>query len=224
MNIYQQVQKQNQERESKTYRCLIFFVMLCMMIMLCKSIFSYLLVSLCGYTFQAGQLIAPLWFNLSDIIAEIYHYRIAKQVLIAGFICQIMFSLIAFALLHLPHPPLGHDGQAYEIVFGNMWRITLASLIASIISGFINIRLITWWKFLTQGKYFWLRSIGASGISEFLYSILATFIIQYGKQSAHALLLIMAVSFSLKIFYSLVLAFPANIVVDRVKEIEGIKF
>jgi len=224
MDISQQIENQNLEHANRPYRCLLFFAMLCMMIMLCKSIFSYRLVSIDGFTLQAGQFIAPLWFTLSDIIAEVYGYKIAKQVMMAGFACQIVFTVITFALVRLPYPAIWHDSQAYDIVFGNMWRVTFAVLIAFIISGFINIKLITRWKFLTRGKYFWLRSIGASGASEFLYSVFATFIIQYGKQNAHALFLMITASFLLKILYSIVLAFPANMVVIAVKEIEDIKF
>jgi uncharacterized integral membrane protein (TIGR00697 family) len=224
MDIQQQIKKQNQERENKSYRCLTSLAMLCMTLMLCKSIFSYRLVSIHGYIFQAGQLIAPLFFTLSDIIAEIYLYNIARQVIIAGFICQILFTVITLLLVHLPHPAFSHNSQAYEIVFGDMWRVTFAVLIAFIISSFINIKLITRWRFLTQGKYFWLRSIGASGVSEFFYSIVATLIIQYGKQNTHTLILIITASFSLKILYSCLLAWPANKVVNIVKKIENIKF
>ncbi len=224
MNIRQQVIDQNLERENKSYRFLVFFVMLCMMIMLCKSIFSYRLVNMHGHIIQAGQFIAPLWFTLSDIITEIYGYKIARQVIIAGFSCQVLFTIMTLLLLHLPHPTATYDTQAYEIVFGDMWRVTFAVLIAFILSGFINIKLISRWKFLTQGKYFWLRSIGASGISEFFYSIFATFIIQYGKQDAHTLFSMITASILLKLLYSVILSFPANIVVNVVKEAEGIKF
>lgn len=223
MDIRQKIINQNQERQNRSYRYLIFFAMLCMMIMLCKSIFSYLLVNIYGYTLQAGQFISPLWFVVSDMIAEIYHYNIARQVLISGFICQIIFTFFIVILLHLPHP-LSQGSHAYEIVFGNMWRITFAVLIAFIVSGFINIKIITWLSSITQGKYFWARSIGASGVAEFFYSTVATFIIQYGKQDAHTLLLIIIASFSLKIVYSSLLAYPANKVVDMVKAMEGIKF
>ena len=67
MNIRQQILNQDLERENRSYRCLTFFVMLCMMIMLCKSMFSYRLVDIHGYIVQAGQLVASIWFILSDL-------------------------------------------------------------------------------------------------------------------------------------------------------------
>src|SRR5437879_4772354 len=76
----------------------------------------------------------------------------------------------------------------------------------------INIKLITGLKFLMSGKYFWLRNIGASGVGEVLYSILATSIIQYGKLSWSIIISIIIASATLKIVYTVLLAFPAQII------------
>ncbi len=200
------------QQPEKQYKYLIFFSMLCMILMICKSIFSYRLVELCNLTLQAGQLVAPLWFITSDIIAEVYGYKNAKKILMAGFICQIIFTLICTMLNHLPYPAFWDNKTSYENVFSDIWRISIASLIAFLISGIINIRLVTYWKALTHGKFFWLRSIGASGIGEAIYSILATLIIQYGKLSSSLIVSMILVSITLKLIYSVLLAIPANFV------------
>ncbi|MEO8400314.1 MAG: queuosine precursor transporter [Gammaproteobacteria bacterium] len=208
------------EKQNKQYKYLVFFSMFCMMIMLCKSMFSYRLVELGGFTLQAGQLVAPLWFTTSDIITEIYGYKIAKQILSAGMLCQIIFSAICMMLIHLPHPSFWHNEAAYEVVLGDMWRISFAVLFAFFISGIINIKLMDHWKLLMRRKHFWLRSIGASGISELLYSVLATLIIQYGKLGWSAIASIILASAALKIIYSVVLAFPAQIIAFLVTRYE----
>jgi len=202
------------------YKFLIFFSMLCMMLMLCRSMFSYRLVELGGFTLQAGQLVAPLWFIVSDIIAEVYGYKNARKILATGLFCQIIFTVICLILINLPHPTFWNQAKASQVVLGDMWRVSFAVLLAFFISGVINIKLISNWKLLMHGKHFWLRSIGASGISEVLYSILATFIIQYGKLELSVIFSIIIASAALKLIYSVVLAFPAHVAVFLVARAE----
>lgn len=219
-----QINKQlidQQFANTKKFKFMIFFVMLSMTIVLCKGIFSYRLVEIHGHTIQAGQLIAPLWFLISDMIAEIYGYSIAKQSILAGFLCQTLFTFACLTLNSLPFPLSSwHEFDAYQTVFKDLWRVNLAVLVAFILSGFINIQLITHWQILLRGKHFWIRSIGASGISELLFSFLATFIIQYGKQDLHFILNMIFLSCALKILYSIILSIPANILVLFIKKTE----
>lgn len=197
---------------------LVFFTMLSMAIVLCKGIFSYRLVVLAGHTIQAGQLIAPLWFLVSDMIAELYGYKIAMESIMAGFICQLLFTLASTWLINLPFPTVEKDiATAYHTVFADMWRVDFAALFAFLCAGYINVKLISKWRALVQGRYFWLRSIGSSGISELVFSFLATFFIQLGKHNINVIFHIMLASFILKIIYSVVLAFPANLIIILIR-------
>lgn len=197
---------------------LIFFTMLSMAIVLCKGIFSYRLVVLAGHTMQAGQLIAPLWFLISDMIAELYGYQAAMQTIVAGFICQLLFTIASTWLINLPTPDTAINlATAYHVVFADMWRVDLAVLFAFICSGYINVTLISRWKRLLHGRYFWLRSIGSSGISELVFSCLATFFIQFGKLDINTILHLMLTSFILKLIYAIALAFPANFTIFLIR-------
>lgn len=222
LNVVKHIADRYEQQEKKQYKYLVFFIMLCMTVIITKGILSYRLIQIHGYIAQAGQLISPFWFLICDIITEIYGYRIAKQTVIAGFVCQTIFTVICAELINLPYPSFWNNNDAYQIVLGDMWRVNIAVLIASIFAGFVNVKLISWWKFLTQGKHFWIRSIGASGLSELLFSLIATFVIQVGKQDVHIILYIVLTSFTLKIIYSLILSIPANIIVFFVKKSEGV--
>lgn len=208
--------------ENNTYRFILFFSMLSMTIMLCKGIFSYRLVELSGHVMQAGQLVAPIWFLLSDVIAEVYGYQNSKKIIYSGFVCQIIFAIICYKLLQLPFPSFWKNSEAYQIVLGDMWRVSLAVLVAFTVAGFINIKLICKWKMITKGKYFWLRSIGASGISEVFFSVFSTFIIQINKQPVKLIVLIIFASITIKLISSICLSIPANLLVYYLKKIEGI--
>ena len=67
------------------------------------------------------------------------------------------------AVIKLPHHPQFLSIQnAYEEVFGNLIRFVSAGFLAVLSSHFLNIYIFSKWKILLRGKYFWLRSIGAS--------------------------------------------------------------
>ena len=198
-------------KNDKKLSLIIFLAMLNISITLCKGLFSYRLVQLGAHTLQAGQFIAPLWFILCDITAELFGYQISMFIIISSFICQTLFTLACTSIIHLPFPTHAADiANAYQLVFQNMWQVDLAVLSAYIFAGYINIKLLTRWKVLLNGRYFMLRSLGSSGISELLFSFLATFFIQLGKQPLLLIFQMGLMSFVLKIIYSVALTPLAN--------------
>lgn len=77
-----------------------------------------------------------------------YGYGIAKKALIASFLCQMLFALVCLGINKLPYPATWHDVAAYQIVLGSMWRVNLTVLVAFIIAGFVNIKLLSYWQIL----------------------------------------------------------------------------
>jgi uncharacterized PurR-regulated membrane protein YhhQ (DUF165 family) len=77
---------------------------------------------------------------------------------------------------------------------------------------------------LLKGKYFWLRSIGASAIAELLYSSMAVLMIGYGVFSLHEIMYMIIWSYAAKVIYTVILAGPANLVTYWLKKSENISF
>lgn len=196
------------------------------MVYTCVMIFSDLLVNkpismYFGYT-TAATLLFPMWFVLNDIIAEVYGYKVCRRILLTGFITQLVFNLICNFMINLPSPSDWHDQAAFDLVLGHLLRIALATFAAFIISGFINIRLLTKWKILMSGKHFVLRSIGSSAIGEGLYSVLNVWVILLGSTPVEKIFSIIFWSYFIKLTYTIVLAYPAALVVQLIKRIDGI--
>src|SRR5687768_15098061 len=142
---------------------LIFFTMLYMSIMLCNAILTNRYISLGSHTFVlGGAFTVPFFFILGDIIAEIFGYQVAKQMVWYGFICQTIFALICELVIHAPYPIFFRDQSAYAIVFDQLLFIDISLFSAFIVSSLVNVRIISQWKVLLRGKHFWLRSLGAS--------------------------------------------------------------
>lgn len=201
---------------------LIFLAMMYMNVMLCSGVLTHRLIQLGPFYTMAGTLIAPLWFLLSDIIAEIYGYKVAKKIVWFGFICQTVFALFCSILIQIPSPNFLDNQNSYLIVLGSILHTCISAVTAYIIGGFINIYFISKWKLLLKGKYFWLRSLGATTISELIFTVLAVSLIQFGKLPLNKILAIIGVSYSLKVTYAIILAFPANLLVNLIKKSDGI--
>lgn len=208
----------HESRSLPGYNYLIFLNMLYMSIMIGSAILTNRYISLSSDIFVlGGTLVSPLIFILGDIVAEIFGYKIAKQMIWCGFACQAIFAIICALVVRAPFPPFFNDYHVYFLVFSPLLYIVTSSFIAFIISGLINIHIITRWKMLLRGRYFWLRSLGSSTIAEALYSAIAILMMEVGSIPLANIWRIILISYFIKVIYSIVFAVPGNILVNYIK-------
>src|SRR5882757_5210495 len=83
-------------------------------------------------TFGAGVLFFPNSYFFGDILTEVYGYKRSRRVIWAGFGAMLFASLMAFIVTSLPAAKtMSAESQAaVNMVFGQTWRILLASLSA----------------------------------------------------------------------------------------------
>lgn len=202
------------------YKFLPFLAMFYVTIMLTTTVFNNKIIILANHITMAGTLFIPLIFIISDVITEIYGYKIARNIVWLAFFCHFIFSALCNIVLKTSFPEFWHGQVSYEFVLGNQFRIISSAFIAYIISSMINIYLISKWKNLINGKYFWIRSLGASTIGEFIYTVIAVTIIQFNTLTLQQIGEIILTSYSIKVFCSIVLVFPASFIIGILKNIE----
>jgi uncharacterized integral membrane protein (TIGR00697 family) len=213
----------DQNPNPKAYNALIMLSMAFMTIMLLSGVLTYRLVLIDNkFITQGGALVTPIWFILMDIIAEVYGYRKCIVVVWTGFGCQLFFGVIIFLVNSMPFPAYWHGLSAYHLVLDGTLRTVISAILAFVIGGYINTYLLTRWKFLLKGKFFVLRSLGASTLSELFFTAMAVTIIQFGYLSSKQIVHIILVSYALKVIYTLVLTGPAGFVCGLIKRIEKI--
>lgn len=174
-----------------------------------------------GHT-TAATFIFPIWFVLNDIIAEVYGYKTCRTILWTGFFIQFIFNSLCYVAINLPSPTSWANQSAFDLLLGDLFRIALGTLAAYLIGGYINIYLITKWKAIMSGRHFWLRSIGSSTIGEAFYSGLNVWVILLGLMPLSEIWAIMFWSYLLKVVYTIILAYPAMILVQILKNKEDI--
>jgi uncharacterized integral membrane protein (TIGR00697 family) len=124
------------------------------------------------WAFGAGVLFFPVSYILGDVLTEVYGYANARRVIWTGFVALLFMAVMAAVVVALP-PAEGWPGQqAYEFVFGNSWRIVLASMTAFWAGEFANSFVLARMKVWTQGRMLWTRTIGSTFVGQGLDSLI----------------------------------------------------
>jgi len=130
--------------------------------------------------FGAGVLFFPISYVFGDILTEVYGYARARRVIWAGFGGLAFASFMAYVVVALPPAPFWNNQEAYEIAFGQAWRIAGASMIAYFCGEFVNSFVLAKMKILTAGKWLWTRTIGSTLAGEAVDSALFYPLALYG--------------------------------------------
>lgn len=118
------------------------------------------------YVFGAGVIFFPISYIFGDILTEVYGYARARRVIWAGFGALIFASVMASIVVALPPASFWKHQQAYEIAFGNAWRVVAASMVAYACGEFVNSFVLAKLKIWTEGRALWMRTIGSTIFGE----------------------------------------------------------
>ena len=125
-----------------------------------------------SFAFGAGVIFFPISYVFADILTEVYGYAQARRVIWAGFAALLFAALMAAIVVALPPAPFWPHQHAYEVTFGNTWRIVGASIIAYFAGEFVNAYVLAKMKVWTGGRALWSRTIGSTICGEAVDSLI----------------------------------------------------
>jgi len=204
------------------YKYLTFLSMLYMTIKLITVVLIYKIISIGSFSASASTIIMPLWFVIGDVIAEVYGYKVARQMIWIAIICQFLFAFVCAGMISFAAPLGWSHQEAYDQVLGKLPRVALASFLAIVVGAFANAYAISKWKILLRGKYFWLRSLGASAVGELIFTVVAYLIEFLGVVSLSQLLHLTIISYVVKLILNPILVLPSSFTAFVLKKFEGI--
>jgi uncharacterized integral membrane protein (TIGR00697 family) len=175
-------------------------------------------------TFGAGVLFFPISYVFGDILTEVYGYARSRRVIWAGFAALGFASFMAWVVVALPPAPFWKNQAAYEIAFGNAWRVALASMFAYFCGEFVNSYVLAKMKVLTQGRHLWSRTIGSTIFGEAVDSMLFYPLAFYGTGIIpdEALPTVMLAQFAAKVGVEVLFTPVTYAVVGWLKRHEGV--
>lgn len=196
--------------------------MLYMTIKLITVVLIYKIITIGSFSASASTLIMPLWFVMGDVIAEVYGYKVARHMIWMAIICQFIFAFACAGMIAFDTPFGWTHQEAYDQVLGKLPRVALASFLAIVSGAFINAYAISKWKILLRGRYFWLRSLGASAVGELVFTVVAYLTEFLGVVPLSHLLHLMIISYAIKLILNPILVVPSLITAFALKRIEGV--
>lgn len=174
------------------------------------------------WIFGAGILFFPLGYVIGDVLTEVYGYARARRVIWAGFGALLFMAFMSWVVVALPPAP-GWEGQAaYESVFGQVWRIVLASITAFWAGEFVNSYVMARMKIWTGGKHLWSRTIGSTVVGQGIDSIIFYPLAFLGIWSNTQVISVMITNWLLKVGWEVFLTPVTYAVVGWLKRKEGV--
>jgi uncharacterized integral membrane protein (TIGR00697 family) len=134
-----------------------------------------------------GPLIVPasvfIWaltYPVSDIVTELYGPRMAKRLLLGGFVGLVTMFLVFHLAVILPPAPFWEGQEQFAKFVGISYRVTAAVLISYVSTQFLDVYVFTKIKERTGDKHLWLRSAGSTIVAQTLANVIFTTIVFAG--------------------------------------------
>ncbi len=124
------------------------------------------------YVVSASVICFPLGYIISDVLTEVYGFRVARGVIWLGFACNLIVVVIIMIVGAIPGAVFWEDQSSYEIILGSTAWVLLGSFIAYLIGEFSNAIVMVVLKNRTEGRMLWLRTISSTIIGQGVDSIL----------------------------------------------------
>lgn len=170
----------------------------------------------------AGLLIFPVSYILNDIIAEVWGYKKARLIIWCGFAMNF-FAVLIFQLAILVPGSENFTHQAeLKLVLGNTLRLVLSSFVAFLVGSFMNAFVMSRMKILQKGRKFSIRAVVSTLAGEGCDSVVFFTLAFYGIIPNNDLIMLILTQAGMKTAYEIIMLPFTNIIVRKVKKIEGV--
>ncbi len=156
-----------------------------------------------GITITVGILLYPITFAITDTVSECYGKEVSKKVVWTGFFANVLMLLFLWLGGVLPPASFWQHQEAYEVILGAVPRITIASLIAYIVSQTHDVWAFHFWKEKTGGKHLWLRNNLSTIVSQAIDTVIFIGIAFIGTMPWRALGVMMLTQYIMKFIFAL---------------------
>jgi uncharacterized integral membrane protein (TIGR00697 family) len=191
-------------------------------ILLCSNLIgTSKVITIFGFTCGAGVFFFPLSYVFGDILTEVYGYARSRKVVWAGFSALAFASIMSWFVVAAPPAKDWPFQSAYETVYGQTWRIVVASFLAFFAGEFTNSFVLAKMKLWTQGKMLWTRTIGSTIAGEAVDSLIFYPIAFLGTWQHHLVVQVMLTNYLLKVLWEVVMTPVTYKIVNFLKKAES---
>jgi queuosine precursor transporter len=172
------------------------------------------------FNLTAGVIIWPVVFITTDIINEYFGKQGVKKVSILTVLLILYAFLVVFIVTGLPPAPFWMElnntdpqGNPFNIdfAFNSIYRqglgIIIGSVVAFLVSQFLDATVFHWLRRYTGSKKIWLRATGSTLVSQLIDSVVVLFIafFVFGNWTLEFVFSVAAINYIYKFIIAIVL-------------------
>ncbi len=171
-----------------------------------------------------GVLLWPIEFVMTDIVNEYYGPKAVRRISFTAVALILYAFLMYYAAIHVPPADFwvgSHTSDnipnmqdAFNGIFGQGMRIIIGSLVAFLVSQFVDVYIFHKIKKITGDKKIWLRATGSTLVSQLVDSYIVLFIAFGGVFSWQQILAIGVVNYLYKASMAIILT-PVIILAEK---------
>lgn len=213
---------QQGNKSKDKYRYLIFISMCYITLMLIGALMVNRILDFNNIYEPGGILIFPLTYFLGDIITEVYGYQTSRHILWCALFCQFIFAIGIKLTMLFPAAPFLHDPESYQNVLSHLLVYSLTFSLGTIAGGFTNIYIVSKFKVVLNGRFFWLRCLGATCVGEGIFTVITLGPVLLATNPLDKVLTILLSAYLFKVIYGLVFILPSSLCAAFLKKSEKI--
>ena len=124
------------------------------------------------FVVSAAIICFPISYIVSDVLTEVYGFRVARGVIWLGFVCNLMMVILFWLGGLIPGAVFWEGQDAYSAILGATGWILLGSFVAYIVGEFTNAAVMVVLKNKTEGRHLWMRTISSTVVGQGVDSVL----------------------------------------------------
>ncbi len=130
-------------------------------------------IQLFGFDATLGNIMYGTLFLVTDSLGELFGYEAAKKAVKIGFF-TLLTTVVIMQIALMFEPTFWDEGHtALSYTFGLLPRIALGSILAYLVSQFLDIKLFAMIKEkMPQDKYLWVRNNGSTLVSQLVDTVI----------------------------------------------------
>lgn len=170
-----------------------------------SNILANRMIQVGPWSMDAGNLLFPVTYILSDMFSEVYGYKWSRRVTWWAAAMNLMFACLVALTNILPAPDY-FDPAPFQMALGSSFRIVVASLISYVVGDLVNDRVF---RKMRQGKQvmqgFTTRAFVSSLMGQIVDSTLFVTIAFIGTMPIVDLLFMIVLNIIVKVGYEVVI-------------------
>jgi hypothetical protein len=125
-----------------------------------------------SYIVSVSVICFPLSYIISDVLTEVYGFRVARGVIWLGFACNLLMVVLFLIAGVIPGAVFWENQDAYEVILGTTGWVLAGSFVAYLIGEFSNAMVMVVLKNRTAGRHLWLRTISSTFVGQGVDSVM----------------------------------------------------